>query len=582
MRRPSTRRGMTVALATERDMNAIFRLRHEVYARELGQHPENVDGRLTDRLDEFNSYIVAKSNGLIAGFISITPPSNGSYSVDKYFCRDEVPTRFDDGLYELRLLTVARTFRGSLAAAVLMYAALRWIEARGGRNIVAIGRVELLDLYVKAGLRPAGRQVTSGAVSFELLTGTIDTARDALDRLGETMASKRSIDQRLNGLDWQLEIPLRASAPAYHGGASFDAIGREFDDLRSIEHVINADVLDAWFPPSPKVTDTLREHLPWAVRTSPPTGCEGLIGWVARSRGVPEESVLPGGGSSNLIFLALRQWLAPSSRVLVLDPTYGEYTHVFENVIGCRVDRLELSRIDGYTVNPRRFAEELMKGYDLAVIVNPNNPTGRHIPRAAMEDLLRGIPPHTIVLVDETYIDYIGKHESIEHFAANSPNVVVCKSMSKVYALSGVRVGYLCGHPRVIERLRPLNPPWAVSLLGQMAAVMALQDPEYYAKRHRETHGLRSQLAADLQDIGEFEIVPGTANYLLCHLPEYGPDAETLMARCREYGLFIRDAGATAPRLGGRSIRIAVKDAETNRRMIGILGEVWRAEGQSA
>ena len=576
---PSPRKGLTIALATACDMNDIFRMRHEVYARELGQHPENVDGRLTDPLDEFNSYIVAKSNGLIAGFISITPPGNGSYSVDKYFRRDDVPAQFDEGLYELRLLTVARAFRGSLTAAVLMYAALRWIESRGGRNIVAIGRAELLGLYVKAGLRPAGRQVTSGAVRFELLTGTIDTVRESVDRLGETMASKRSIDQRLNGLDWQLEIPLRASVPAYHGGASFDAIGHEFDDLRSIAHVINADVLDAWFPPSPKVIDTLMEYLPWVVRTSPPTGCEGLIAQIARSRGVRAESVLPGGGSSNLIFLALRQWLSPSSRVLVLDPTYGEYTHVFENVIGCRVGRLELSRGDGYAVSPRRLEEELMMGYDLAVIVNPNNPTGRHIPRADLEDLLRGIPSHSIVLVDETYVDYVGKHESLEHFAANSPNVVVCKSMSKAYALSGVRVGYLCGHPRVIELLRPLNPPWAVSLPGQMAAVMALQDPEYYAKRYLETHGLRSRLAADLQGIGDFTVVPGEANYLLCHLPEYGPDAATLMARCREYGLFLRDAGVTAPRLGGRSIRIAVKDAETNRRMIGVLREVWKADG---
>ena len=107
---PSPRKGLTVALATDCDMNDIFRLRHEVYARELGQHPENVDGRLTDPLDEFNSYIVAKSNGLIAGFISITPPGNGSYSVDKYFRRDDVPAPFDEGLYELRLLTVARAF----------------------------------------------------------------------------------------------------------------------------------------------------------------------------------------------------------------------------------------------------------------------------------------------------------------------------------------------------------------------------------------------------------------------------------------------------------------------------------------
>ena len=76
--------------------------------------------------------------------------------------------------------------------------------------------------------------------------------------------------------------------------------------------------------------------------------------------------------------------------------------------------------------------------------------------------------------------------------------MVVCKSMSKVYALSGARVAYLCGPARLIEPLRPLNPPWAVSLPGQVAAVMALQDPDYYARCYQQTHQLRAELRRGL------------------------------------------------------------------------------------
>ena len=562
---------ITLAMATDQDLDAIYRMRHEVYASELGQHAENENGRLADSLDSFNSYIVARTGNEVAGFISITPPGGASYSVDKYFTRDEMPVPFDDGLYELRILTVAGSHRGGLIAPALMYSALRWIEERGGRNIVAIGRVELLDLYLKAGLRTTGKQVRSGALTFELLTGTV---ADAAERLRRYDDMRHRVDERF---DWRLDVSPHKRSAAYHGGAFFDAIGREFDDLSRIDHVISADVLDAWFPPSPRVLEALGERLDWAIRTSPPTGSEGLTACIAEARGVPEECVLPGAGSSSLIFLAMQKWLRSSSRALILDPAYGEYAHVLDNVIGCGAQRLLLDREDGYLVDLERLETELSKRYDLCVIVNPNNPTGRHVPRTALEGMLCRIPDETTVWIDETYVDYVSAEESLEPFAAASRNVVVCKSMSKIYALSGLRVGYLCGPPHLIEPLRPATPPWAVSLPGQLAAVLALRDPGYYSCRYEETHRLRLELMESLLQVTDFDIVPGTGNYLLCHLPEEGPTAEDVIASCREYGLYLRNAAVTSPMLGNHAVRIAVKDAATNERMIDILRRVLAA-----
>ena len=373
-------------------------------------------------------------------------------------------------------------------------------------------------------------------------------------------------------------VSPNSQQPSYHGGAFFDAIGREFDSLERIGDVISADVLDAWFPPSPAVIDVLKEHLSWAVGTSPPTASEGLTSRIARTRGVARESVIAGAGSSSLIFLALRHWLTRESRALVLDPSYGEYAHVLENVVGCSVDRLVLSRADGYQVDLDRLEQRLCGQYDLVVIVNPNNPTGRHIPRQELEGMIRSVSPETVFWIDETYVDYLDKEESIERFAAKSENVVVCKSMSKVYALSGVRVGYLCGPPRMIGPLRLLNPPWSVSLPGQIAAVTALQDEGYYCRRYRETHDLRTRLADDLLALGDMEVTPGVANYLLCQLPADGPKAQKVIERCRRDNLFLRDASATSASLGPWSVRIAVKDAATNRRMVGILGRALKEE----
>jgi histidinol-phosphate/aromatic aminotransferase/cobyric acid decarboxylase-like protein len=220
------------------------------------------------------------------------------------------------------------------------------------------------------------------------------------------------------------------------------------------------------------------------------------------------------------------------------------------------------------------LARIALRGYDLIALVNPNSPTGQHIPRAEMEKLLRKIPSTTRVWIDETYVEYAGRDQTLESFASDSANVIVCKSMSKVYALSGARAAYLCGPEPLIAELRGLTPPWAVGLPAQVAAVAALQDPDYYAARYAETHRLREALAGELSRFDGWEILPGIANFLLCHLPDNGPNAATLVAQCRAQGLFLRDVGVMGRYFGTHALRIAVKDAATNQRMVEILADV--------
>ncbi len=151
-------------------------------------------------------------------------------------------------------------------------------------------------------------------------------------------------------------------------------------------------------------------------------------------------------------------------------------------------------------------------------------------------------------------------------------NLVVCKSMSKAYALSGARVAYLCAGPHLLEGLRTVTPPWVVSLPAQVAAVTALQETSYYSSRWKQTHQLRQTLAAELRGMG-WEIFPGSGNFNFAHLPDDGPSARELVIACRREGLFLRDAAAMGSNLGHRAIRIAVKGAAINARMIEILSQ---------
>src|SRR5262249_11669763 len=157
------------------------------------------------------------------------------------------------------------------------------------RRVVAIGRREVLGLYRRIGLQLLGREIRSGAVRYELMTASAEELRRQVPRYEGIL---KHLEPRVQ---WGLDLPYRyPPAACPHGAAFFAASGAPFDSLARRTAVINADVLDAWFPPAPAALAALREHLPWLVRTSPPADAGGLVRTVARVRGVPADSVLPG------------------------------------------------------------------------------------------------------------------------------------------------------------------------------------------------------------------------------------------------------------------------------------------------
>ena len=556
---------VVVSIAGEQERHAIYALRHDVYAEELQQHPCNERQTLSDQLDDVNAYLVATVDDDIVGFVAITPPNERGYSIDKYFSRQQVPVVFDHTLFEVRLLTVVSRYRRTTLAALLMYAALRYVESAGGKTIVAIGRLQVLDIYKRAGLVPRGVQATAGEVRYELMTASVTELRSGLRDLNGMV---QKIDRMV---EWRLPAAPVPSERCAHGGAFFQAIGEDFDRLDRKSEVISADVLDAWFDPAPTVLATLGNNLAFALKTSPPQEAAGLRRTIAATRGVPEQSVLPGAGSSPLIFAGLTRWVSSTSRVLILDPMYGEYAHVLERLIGAQVDRLPQSGEDDYAVNLSALEAAVRTGPDWVALVNPNSPTGRYVPTAQLERLFALASPATRFWIDETYIDYVDSSASLERYASESTNVMVCKSMSKAYALSGARVAYLCGTPSLIADLARVCPPWAVSLPAQMAACAALKAGDYYRGRWRETAVLRSELTRALGELG-WRVVPSVTNFVLCELPEHGPRASALIDACRTSGLFLRNASSMTTRdAQDRLVRMAVKDRRTNEAMLSII-----------
>lgn len=349
-----------------------------------------------------------------------------------------------------------------------------------------------------------------------------------------------------------------------HGGAFFERIGVRLDHLERKDEVVSADVLDAWYDPSPRILAAVRQHLEFLIKTSPPTHAEGLREVIAERRGLDRLSVHLGAGTSTLMFQALPRLVGRRDRVVVLDPMYGEYADILGETVGARVERFDLP-IDGFRIDIDRLAAKC-KGAKLLVMVNPNSPTGVALRRHEMRDLLERLPAETKLWVDETYIDFLPGSESVEYLVAGDPRLIVCKSMSKFYGLSGLRVGYLAAEPGFVAQLEAVTPPWQVGLIGQLAAVEALMDDEYYRQRADETHTLARELHDALLATGHLAPTPSDANFVIARCQ--GISADTLVEACAAQNVFIRQCDSLSPRFHDDHVRIAVKGPGVAERVI--------------
>jgi histidinol-phosphate/aromatic aminotransferase/cobyric acid decarboxylase-like protein/GNAT superfamily N-acetyltransferase len=556
----------TIRTATQSDQDGIFRLRHDVYAAELRQYPANEERRLADPDDSANVYLLALAGEELAGFVSLTPPQAPRYFVERYLDAQTARQVRAGSPYEIRALTVREKFRRTPVASLLMYAAMRWVVSHGGESVIAMGRAETQDMYARLGLHPTGLEFTAGSQRYGLIRGDVAAAAVVF---GE--AYRRVLPRLAAVVRWELDMPF-GSEPEHcaHGGRSFDAIGTSFDRLDRRELIVTADVLDAWFPPAAGVLTALTEDPAWLARTSPPAQADGLITEIAKARGLDRDAIVVGAGSSDLIYRTIPRLIGKGSRVLLMQPTYGEYPHLIEK-LGARADVLRLRPENGWRLDLDELRQALHRGYDLVVLVNPGNPTGRHADAGQLWEVLRNAPSSTTIWVDEAYVDYVSPSQTLEPKVGLAGNLIVCKTMSKAYALSGLRVGYLVASGPLAGGLRRWSPPWPVALPAQIAAIRALQDPEHYRARWQDTARLRRALADGLRSAPGVEVLESEANFVLVRLPREGM-AAGVRDRCEAHGVFVRDVSPLSPDFRDRYVRIAVKDPDQSRRIVAAFG----------
>lgn len=212
------------------------------------------------------------------------------------------------------------------------------------------------------------------------------------------------------------------------------------------------------------------------------------------------------------------------------------------------------------------------RSIDGVIVGHPNSPTGQACSADAIDRLARAARKRRLWLIlDEAFADYCPER-SILPQAASWPHVIVLRSMTKFYALPGLRVGYAVATPPVVRRLRRQLPPWSISMMGQVAAVAALNDVEHAHKSLRFMARERERLRTLLTALPGCIVMPTCANYFLVELPR-GWHAHEMTERLRHQSLLIRDC-SSVPGTNARTIRLAVRSPRENDRLIQVMSEL--------
>lgn len=309
-------------------------------------------------------------------------------------------------------------------------------------------------------------------------------------------------------------------------------------------NTIVLDVLDAWFAPSPNAVEAFTSDAV-SLRSSPPVDAAELVQTIGDVRGIPHQSIHLGAGSSELIHRVLPP-LAKNGTTLLLDPTYSEYAFVLASH-GLPFTRYALSAKRRFYIDLDLLIREAQNA-KLVVLVNPNNPTGKYLTKPEVLHLYHSLPNDCALWIDEAYVDYCPELASVEQEVPYHENLYVLKSLSKSYALSGVRAAYLVAPSPHVGR----TPPWIVGTSAMKAAIAALKDQSYYTPLWQENLRRVTKLENDLQELG-LETVSGVINALLVKCPHPG-----WVNDLNSQNLIVRTSEGMGETLGDSYIRISL------------------------
>ena len=333
---------------------------------------------------------------------------------------------------------------------------------------------------------------------------------------------------------------------ANHGGIDYLELNRLG---LSPSEVIDFSVSINPFGPPPGVAEAIAHA---HVDTYPDSDARELRKALATKLGITTNNVLIGSGSTEIIRLVAMTYLDRSDLVLIPQPTYGDY-EVASNLAGARVMKPWMLGEADFRLNPDRLRDLICEYRPSAVFLcNPNNPTGQYMSRQEVTAIVRTTSPGFLVL-DEAYVAFSpDPWRSTELLGAGE--IIIVRSMTKDYALAGLRLGYVIADEGTINVLNKVKPPWNVSAIAQAAGIHALRAEGYLEECGQKIQEAREYLTKGLRSLGLVPS-PSQANFFIVKVGDAAGFRRALLRKgiivrdCTSFGLpnYVRLAPRTIP-----------------------------------
>ncbi len=351
-----------------------------------------------------------------------------------------------------------------------------------------------------------------------------------------------------------------------HGGNVWDAAARyggDPDDYLDFSANINP------LGPPDSVWPTLQAALGEITRYPDPESAR-LCQAASRHFDVPSSHVVAGNGAAELIAALPR--LPQVGRVVLVQPTFSQYEQAARRA-GREVVTIPGRPERGFAIEPSAVLERIRAG-DMLFVCRPNNPTGSYLPAPSFLDLVRAVCERGAwPVVDESFLGFVAGGVSGVRLLREGYPLILLVSLTKLYALAGLRLG-LALLPREWARaLVNELVPWRVNALAEAVGEVCLNEKPFVLRTQQVVRRAREALIRSLQATPGIRPLSGAANFLLLDIRETGwrsPQLREALARRR---ILVRDA-ATFPLLGEGYIRVAVRTDTENERLVNALGEL--------
>ncbi len=313
------------------------------------------------------------------------------------------------------------------------------------------------------------------------------------------------------------------------------------------------------------VRTALTEHMD-AVMHYPDPEARELKAALAEHYALPADNIIVGNGVAELIYLFFQ--VVRPHRVLIPVPSFGDYERA-ASAAHCVVQHILLRPEAGFLPD-RKKMQQAAAVTDCLILGNPNNPTGTLVTQADLLPLLETMQAgRQWLLVDESFMDFCEERvdATLKQLVQAYPYLVVLQSLTKFYAMPGLRLGYAVASRELVQRLEAAKDVWNVNALAQFAGVAALAQPAYDAASRSLVRQEADYLTAELEHLPGLRVLPGAANFRLVDIHGTGCTSSELTAALRARGVLVRDCANFAG-LDDGYLRLAVRTHEENKQFL--------------